>query len=231
MSPSDMARSTDNRRTARNGTHSRPVHSGQTGRPTAADPPVEAEPDALTIGRRIRYLRTSSGMTLEELAAAIDRAPSQVSTLENGKREPKFSQLQAIARALGTGVDNLLSAEPPSERDALEIELERAQRGPLFASLGIEAVRIGKSLPHDALSTILALHRELEHLHTERALTPEEARRANGELRDEMRAKDNYLPELELVAKELLADVGHTSGPLPQRMAAEIAEHPGFPLH
>ena len=120
---------------------------------TPAAAPAEAEPDALTIGRRIRHLRTSKGMTLDDLASAIDRAPSQVSTLENGKREPKFSQLQTIARALGVGVDDLLSAEAPSERDALEIELERLQRGPLFASLGIEGVRIGKSLPHDALST------------------------------------------------------------------------------
>ncbi|MFI6426114.1 helix-turn-helix domain-containing protein [Promicromonospora sp. NPDC050880] len=230
-----MAGTPGNRRTARNATSSRSPQSGQNASrvtaPTTATTPPDAEPDALTIGRRIRHLRTGKGMTLEDLAAAIDRAPSQVSTLENGKREPKFSQLQAIARALDAGVDDLLSAEPPSERDALEIELERAQRGPLFASLGIDGVRIGKSLPHDALSTILALHRELERLHTERAATPEEARRANGELRDEMRAKDNYLPELEQVAKGLLADVGHTSGPLPQRMAAEIAAHLGFTLH
>ncbi len=246
MSPSGMAGTTENRRTARNATSSRAAQSGRTGRATAAGAATgttagkagtaagttaDAEPDALTIGRRIRFLRTSKGMTLDDLASAIDRAPSQISTLENGKREPKFSQLQAIARALGAGVDDLLSAEAPSERDALEIELERVQRGPLFASLGIEGVRIGKSLPHDALGTILALHRELERLHTERAATPEEARRANGELRDDMRAKDNYLPELEQVAKELLADVGHTSGPLPQRMASEIAAHLGFTLH
>ncbi len=42
------------------------------------------------------------GMTLEELAAAVDRAPSQLSMIENGRREPKLTLLQAIARALGS---------------------------------------------------------------------------------------------------------------------------------
>ena len=51
------------------------------------------EVDALTLGRRIRDRRTALGMTLGELATAIDRAPSQVSSIENGKREPRLSML------------------------------------------------------------------------------------------------------------------------------------------
>ncbi len=187
----------------------------------------ESEPDALTIGRRIRHLRTARGMTLDELGAAIGRAPSQVSLLENGKREPKFGQLQAVARALGASLDDLLSPEAPSRRDALEIELERAQRGPLFDALGLRPVRVGKSLPTDALETIVALERELQRLHTERAATPEEARRANAELRATMRAQDNYFPELEDAAAGLLDGVGHAGGPMPQRVAADLAAHLG----
>src|SRR5690606_5580418 len=43
-------------------------------------PPVTDadEADALTIGRRIRQLRTARRMTLDELAAAVERAPSQL---------------------------------------------------------------------------------------------------------------------------------------------------------
>lgn len=196
-----------------------------------AEIPLESEPDALTIGRRIRHLRTARGMTLDELGAAIGRAPSQVSLLENGKREPKFGQLQAVARALGASLDDLLSPEAPSRRDALEIELERAQRGPLFDALGLRPVRVGKSLPTDALETIVALERELQRLHTERAATPEEARRANAELRATMRAQDNYFPELEDAAAGLLDGVGHAGGPMPQRVAADLAAHLGFTLH
>ena len=44
--------------------------------------------DALTVGRRIRQLRTARGLTLEELAAAVERAPSQMSMIETGKRSP-----------------------------------------------------------------------------------------------------------------------------------------------
>ena len=64
------------------------------------------EVDALTLGRRIRDRRVALGMTLGQLATAIDRAPSQVSAIENGKREPRLSMLRTIALALGT-------AQPP----------------------------------------------------------------------------------------------------------------------
>jgi hypothetical protein len=42
--------------------------------------------DALTLGRRIRALRLARHLTLDALGAAIERAPSQVSMIENGKR-------------------------------------------------------------------------------------------------------------------------------------------------
>ncbi len=107
----------------------------------------EGEPDevdALTLGRRIRDRRTARSMTLGELAAAIDRAPSQVSAIENGKREPRLSMLRTIALALGTSADELLKPDAPSERAALEIAVERAQRGPVFAALGLPSFRVAK---------------------------------------------------------------------------------------
>ncbi|MDR2996770.1 MAG: helix-turn-helix domain-containing protein, partial [Microbacterium sp.] len=143
--------------------------------------------DALTIGRRIRQLRTTRGMTLEELASAVDRAPSQLSMIETGKREPKLTQLQTIARALGTTIDALLEGEPLDERSTMEIALERAMKGQTFRALGIPSFRIAKSVPDDALAAMLALHGEIERLRDERAATPEEARRANVELRHLMR--------------------------------------------
>lgn len=170
-------------------------------------------------------------MTLQELAAAIGKAPSQVSLLENGKREPTVARLQAVAHALDASIDELLSPDPPSRRDALEIELERVQRGPLFDALGIAAVRVGRGVPLDALEAIVALQRELERLHSQRALTPEEARRANRELREEMRARDNYYPELEAIAARLLAGVDHRGGPVSYRKASDLAAYLGFDVH
>src|SRR5829696_8403699 len=93
----------------------------------------DREVDSLTIGRRIRQLRTDRGMTLEEL---VDRAPSQLSMIENGRREPKLTLLRTIARAVGSTVDALLESEPHDERSTLEIGLQRAMRGPTFQALG-----------------------------------------------------------------------------------------------
>lgn len=187
--------------------------------------------DSLTIGRRVRQVRSDRGMTLDELGAAIGRAASQVSVIENGKREPRLSELQGIARALEVSLDHLLSTEAPSGRAALEIALERTQRGPLYSSLGLPALPVRKTLSDEAIQTILGLHAELERLHRERAATPEEARRANAELRRSMRNRDNYFEHLEQLAAKLLAAVGHSGGPLSQRVASDLATHLGFSLH
>ncbi len=187
--------------------------------------------DALTIGRSIRQLRTSRAMTLDELAAAVDRAPSQLSMIETGKREPKLTLLHAIARALGTTVDALLEAEPLDQRTSMEIALERAMRGQTFRSLGLAPFRIGRGVPDDALRTMLALHSEIDRLRDERAATPEEARRANVDLRHLMRKQDNYFPDLEGHARAILDAVGHPGGPLTQRAVSDIAAHLGFTLH
>ncbi len=192
---------------------------------------MDEESDALTIGRRIRQLRTARGLTLEELATAIGRAPSQLSMFETGKREPKLTLLQAIAKVLGTTIDALLEGEPLDERSSMEITLERAMKGQTFQALGISPFRIAKSVPSEALAAMLALHGEIERLRDERAATPEEARRANVELRHLMRTQDNHFADLEAKAAEILAAVRHPGGPLTQRTASEIAAHLGFTLH
>lgn len=187
--------------------------------------------DALTIGKRIRSLRTQRGMTLEALGSAIGRAASQISVLENGKREPRLRDLQSVADALDVDLQALLENTPPDRRAELEIALERAQRGPLYSSLALPALPARKTLSDEAIETILGLHAELERLHRERAATPEEARRANTELRRQMREQNNYFPELEAEAARLLAAVGHGGGPLSQRTASDLASHVGFTLH
>src|SRR5690625_4553216 len=84
--------------------------------PMAIFDDVDDDIDALTLGRRIRQLRTDKGMTLDQLAAAIGRAPSQLSMIENGHREPKLSLLRALAAALEVSFDDLWETEPLSER-------------------------------------------------------------------------------------------------------------------
>ncbi|MBP1325577.1 transcriptional regulator with XRE-family HTH domain [Leucobacter exalbidus] len=199
---------------------------------TLTDIDTAVEPgDALTLGRRVRERRIELGFTLEQLAAAVDRAPSQLSAIENGKREPKLPLLRAIAQALSSTIDELLIEEAPSERAALEIAVERAQRGAVFESLGLAPIRVSKATSDETLKALQGLHQEVERLHRERAATPEEARRANTELRREMRVVGNYYPDLERAASGLLDSVGYVGGPVSQQSISNIAEKLGFSLH
>lgn len=187
--------------------------------------------DLLTLGRRLRHHRRRLGLTLAELGGRVDAAPSQLSLIENGRREPRLSLLQALAAALEVPLGDLLAAEPPSRRAALEIALEQAQRGPLYASLGLPAVRPGRRLPVEVLEALVGLQRELARRATAHAATPEEARRANAALRQQMREQDNYFPDVERAAEDLLRAVGHRGGLLTEHVITSLAAHVGFTLH
>src|SRR3954452_11907806 len=183
-----------------------------------------------TLGHRIRHHRVASGLTLDDLGAQVGVAGSQLSLIENGKREPKLSLLQAIAQATDTDVSDLISGEPPNRRAALEIELEHAQSSPVFRQLGITPVRVSKGMPDETIEAILGLHRELQRREREAIATPEEARRANTELRLRMRAQNNYIPEIEKLAEKQLKAAGHVSGALTHRTVSIMAQKLGFEL-
>lgn len=183
-----------------------------------------------TLGHRIRHQRVSKGYTLDELGAIVGVAGSQLSLIENGKREPKLSLLQDIAAATGTDVSDLLSPEPPNRRAALELELARAQASPVFRQLGIPPVRVTKTMTDETLEAVLGLHRELQRREREAIATPEEARRGNTELRLRMRERNNYLPDIERLAEKQLKAAGHTTGALTHRTVSIMAEQLGFEL-
>jgi transcriptional regulator with XRE-family HTH domain len=186
--------------------------------------------DLATLGQRMRHFRTRAGLTLDQLGAAVGVAPSQLSLMENGKREPRLSLLGSVADHLGIPVAELLEPTAPSERAGLEIDLERAQSSPVYAELGLPVIRAGKGMPDDTLRALVGLHRELARRSREAIATPEEARRANTELRAMMRDRDNHLPEIEKLAEDQLRAVGHVSGALTHREVRQMAERLGFEL-
>jgi transcriptional regulator with XRE-family HTH domain len=185
----------------------------------------------VTLGRRLRHARRGRGLTLARLAEQVGTAASALSLIENGRREPKLTLLHALAEALGTPMDELLRAEAPSRRASLEIALERAQRDPSFAGLGLSPLRASPRIPSDVLEHVVAMHDELRRRDERFAATPEAARRANVALRRQMREQDNYFPHVERVADEALRAVGHSTGALPQRAITDLATHYGFTLH
>ncbi|MDO8143284.1 XRE family transcriptional regulator [Isoptericola sp. 178] len=192
--------------------------------------PTSEAPDLITLGRRIRHARTSRGLTLEALGRQVESAPSLLSLVENGRREPRLSLLRAIAETLEVPLTDLLADEPPSRRAALEIALERAQRGPLFGALGLPVVKPSQRLPVPVLEHLVGLHDELARREEEAIATPEEARRANTVLRRERQDRDNHLPEIEALAEDMTRRAGYTGGALTHRTVAQMAGELGLTI-
>ncbi len=167
-------------------------------------------------------------MTLAELGARVGRAPSALSLLENGRREPKLSLIEALASALGVPAEELLRRQPPNRRAQLEIALADAQRDPWYAELGLPPLRVGSRVPSDVLEHLLALQAELRRQRTKPTATPEEARAANADLRVLMSERGNYFAEIEAAAAEALAPVGYQGGALSQGMLLSVVSRYGF---
>jgi XRE family transcriptional regulator, fatty acid utilization regulator len=186
--------------------------------------------DIATLGHRIRHFRSEKSLTLDQLGTLVGLSGSQLSLIENGKREPRLTLLHRIASALEVTLAELLTDEPPNSRAALEIELTRAQQGSLYGTLGLPAVKPTRGTPTQTLQALVGLHRELARRASQAIATPEEARRANNELRANMRAQDNYIPAIEELAEERVRACGHSGGALTHREVSIMAEQLGFSL-
>jgi len=151
-----------------------------------------------------------------------------LSLLENGRREPKLSLIEALAGALSVPAAELLRNEPPSRRAELEIALEEAQRDPACADLGLPRLRPGARVPNDVLEHVVALYAELRRQRAKPTATPEEAREANADLRAMMRERGNYFAPIEQAAAEALAAAGYAGGALSQRLLLSVVSHHGF---
>src|SRR5215469_2048692 len=184
--------------------------------------------DAALFGQRLKHVRRSRGLTLTELGERVGRAPSVLSLLENGRREPKLSLIEALASALGVSADELMRHEAPSRRAQLEIALEEAQRDPIYARLGLPYLRPGPRVPSDVIEHLLALFTELRKQQVKPTATPEEARAANADLRAMMRDRGNYFAQVEQAAARALKPVAYSGGALSQGMLLSVVRHHGF---
>jgi transcriptional regulator with XRE-family HTH domain len=187
--------------------------------------------EILALGQRMRHFRQAANLTLEELSGRLGVTPSHLSLLETGKREAKVSLLTMLSAELGVEISQLLDQTPPSERAQLEREWAQAQSGQLFSSLGVAPIKVTKSVGDDYLRVLLGLHSELVRREKRALATPEEARRANTQLRLAMRDIDNYRPDLEILAEDLVTAVGHTTaGALTHREVAMMATRLGLEI-
>lgn len=69
----------------------------------------------VSFGRHLRALRTSKGVTQEQLADEVDLTVESISNIERGKFGPKFDNLEKIAAALQVSVKELFEFEDDPE--------------------------------------------------------------------------------------------------------------------
>src|SRR5260370_2642622 len=92
---------------------------------------TEGRLDLGVFGQRLRHARRAKGLTLAELSERVGRAPSVLSLIENGRREPKLSLIEALAAALSVTTAELRRRQPPSRRGRLGYPPGAAHRAPV----------------------------------------------------------------------------------------------------
>jgi predicted transcriptional regulator/DNA-binding XRE family transcriptional regulator len=197
---------------------------------------MNSELDLLVLGQRVRHARRERGLTLAALGEIVGRPAPYLSRLENGKVEPKLGFLTELAAVLETSSQDLLGAEPPDRRSDLELRIHRAQLDPRYRALALAPLKPTARVPDEVLEHLVALW---DLATGENSADPsasgagdvDRARRANQQLRDEMRGRDNYFREIEEVAATALARAGYGGqGPLSERVLTELVASYGFTI-
>ena len=84
------------------------------------------ELDYLKLGAKVKEIRLSKGLTQEKLAELVGCNTSHISNTENCHTKVSLNVLLAIANALDTSVDYLLSNQYENSSLALDNEILRA---------------------------------------------------------------------------------------------------------
>lgn len=93
------------------------------------------------IGRRLRALRESRGLTQEDVAAAIERSVETISNIERGRTLATLDTLDRLAQQLGIPLADFLDESPTGVpvspgRAALDMKIRELLRG--FSDLEAE---------------------------------------------------------------------------------------------
>ena len=188
-----------------------------------------SEPDLLVLGRRLRHARRVQGLTLADLAERTGRPPAYLSRLENGRVEPRLGVLSDLADALDTTTADLLDDAPPDRRAELELELLRSQDHQAYRELELPPLKPSRRMSDEVLEHLVALGRAVCERSSGSADATASARRANSELRREMRDRHNYFADIERIAADGLARAGYPgSGPISERVLTELVSSHGF---
>lgn len=95
---------------------------------TPASSLTPRDPSPPELGRRIKMLRVSRGLTLKDLEERGGISATHVSEIERGKASPTVGALGRIARALGLRPATLVEAKIQPEYSVMRAE-QRTERG------------------------------------------------------------------------------------------------------
>ncbi len=87
---------------------------------------MQQEIDYLKLGIKIKEIRQSRGLTQDMLAEIVGCNTSHISNIENNHTKVSLNVLLAIANALNTSIDFLLSNQYENSSLALDNEILRA---------------------------------------------------------------------------------------------------------
>lgn len=184
---------------------------------------------ASVFGQRLRHYRRLRGLTLDELGSMVGRPAPYLSLVENGRREPKASQISAFAEALGITTADLLDPTPPNRRAALELDLERAQADPRYVELGLPYLKSSAKLPDAAIDHIVTLFGRLTAAWRDDFVSAVE--RATAELGKDLCTRDGYLAGVEAIAASALHLCDYPgTGPVTSRHVSDIVAGFGYRL-
>ena len=79
----------------------------------------------MTVGQKIKKLRSEKGLTQKELADKVHVTFQTVSKWENDENEPDISTLRELSKLFGCSLDELLSEDDSKEKEAEVVEEEK----------------------------------------------------------------------------------------------------------
>ncbi len=87
---------------------------------------MQQEIDYAKLGQKIKEIRLKSGLTQDNLAEMVNCNTSHISNIENNHTKVSLNVLLAIANALNTSIDYLLSEQYDNAALALDNAVLRA---------------------------------------------------------------------------------------------------------
>ena len=95
------------------------------------------DPDSILLGRRIRFLRTTKGLTQQELGHQADVDYKFIGEIERGNMNPSFKVLVKVAKVLDIDLPEILRFEQElSDPKELEIRIRH-----VISTLSVEKLQ------------------------------------------------------------------------------------------